>query len=58
MVDMNVWRTKRSFEMMGKGQLVKVTVEFTPPLATSPVPTHPLFIDSSLMPLQTFNGII
>lgn len=58
MVDMNVWHKECSFEMMGKGQLVKVMVEFTPPLATSPVPTHPLFIDSSLKPLQTFNDII
>lgn len=55
---MNVWHKECSFEMMGKGQLVKVMVEFTPPLATSPVPTHPLFIDSSLKPLQTFNDII
>lgn len=55
MVDMNVWRKNCK---KGKGQLVKVMVEFTPPLATSPVPTHPLFIDSSLMPLQMFNDII
>lgn len=41
-----------------QGQLVKVMAEFTPPIATSPVPTHPLFIDFILMPLQMFNGII